>query len=171
MEHRLDASAEIISELINKNALLTTEIELLRQELASVKQTNRELQFQNCSLKKQNKSMSKLVFDERDFMNWTVDEVISWIMDIDNGKYLPYFEMLNIRLTDEQVDGAKLVELDYVDLKELGIIDTDDRKSLWRSINLLIANNKHYSKYPSEAEGDCHLSLSNTESSIDPADV
>ena len=152
--HR-DSSAEIISELVNKNDLLMTEIELLRNELASVKQLNRELQFENSSLKKQNKSMTKLIFDERDFMNWSVDEVISWIMDIDNGKYLKYFEMLNIRITDEQIDGIKLYELDYVDLKELGIIDIDDRKSLWRNIQLLIARNKH-SKY--QSEGDYHCS-------------
>ena len=151
IKHRLDVSVDIMSELMNKNDSLSTEIQLLRQELASIKQINRELQFENCSLKKQNKSLTKVLFNEKIYIKWTVDQVISWIMSIENGKYLKYYDMLNIKLNDYEINGQELKELDYVDIKQqFGIIDIDDRKLLWKNIQLLIAKNKNYTNH----EGD-----------------
>eukprot|EP00485_Elphidium_margaritaceum_P004216 CAMPEP_0202694052 /NCGR_PEP_ID=MMETSP1385-20130828/8014_1 /ASSEMBLY_ACC=CAM_ASM_000861 /TAXON_ID=933848 /ORGANISM="Elphidium margaritaceum" /LENGTH=373 /DNA_ID=CAMNT_0049349831 /DNA_START=16 /DNA_END=1137 /DNA_ORIENTATION=+ len=149
--HRLDASTDLISSMTLKNDVMTAQIRRLRQKLAVSQETNRKLQHENWSLKKQNETLANM-YDHAQYSDWSVQLCLNWIVGIDGGKFLKYYEMLNVRMTEHIVDGQRLKELDYVDLKELGLIDVDDRKSLYRHIQLLVAKNKAYND-----EGKVHL--------------
>eukprot|EP00484_Ammonia_sp_Unknown_P000526 CAMPEP_0197022902 /NCGR_PEP_ID=MMETSP1384-20130603/3700_1 /TAXON_ID=29189 /ORGANISM="Ammonia sp." /LENGTH=386 /DNA_ID=CAMNT_0042451023 /DNA_START=79 /DNA_END=1239 /DNA_ORIENTATION=+ len=142
-KHRSDASADIIASMAKQNESLNDEVRLLRQEMAALKQMNRKLRFENSSLKKQNKSLGDVFEHTASIKHWDAPQVVAWIMNLENGRYLKYFDMLNIRMSELGITGEKLFDLDYVDIKELGIIDLDDRKALYRQIQVLLAKHKH----------------------------
>ncbi len=118
--------------LIENNNGSTSQINELEQQLSLIKQANRQLVFENELLMTQNKPLTNYCLKECNYIG--VPEVIQWNVSLENGKYLKYYEMLNIKITDAELIGKKLKELDYVDIKQdLGIIDIDDRKSLYRN--------------------------------------
>eukprot|EP01083_Nonionella_stella_P027983 77066_1 len=155
-----DRDSDIVSDIIDHNHVLSSQIVQLQRQLSSIKQLNRMLQFENDSLRKQNTSLTMFVADERNYIDWNRTQVLSWMMSIKGGIYLKYYEMLNVKLTDWDFNGKTLQQLDYVDIKEqLGIIDVEDRKCLYRQIQLLLANNKECSTRPRARNVEGHQSI------------
>merc|ERR1712232_139488 len=64
------------------------------------------------------------------FESWKSEDVIRWMMSLENAKYKKYEDELSKNVRMENVDGACLSSLDKGDLHRLGITDFKDKKDL-----------------------------------------
>merc|ERR1719242_2787216 len=71
------------------------------------------------------------------FESWKSEDVIRWIMALDDGKYGKYEKEFSENVKMENVDGQCLSSLDKGDLHRLGVTDFKDKKDLMLRIREL----------------------------------
>ena len=76
--------------------------------------------------------------DERRYKEWTTEQVIIWIISLNNGKYKQYKNILTKELTKQNVTGSHLQYIEKNGLLSFGINDFMDRQILYKSIQKLI---------------------------------
>merc|ERR1712130_222740 len=79
------------------------------------------------------------------FESWKSEDVIRWMMSLENAKYKKYEDELSKNVRMENVDGACLSSLDKGDLHRLGITDFKDKKDLMLRIKELVQVKEQHS--------------------------
>eukprot|EP01084_Bolivina_argentea_P167080 290051_1 len=69
---------------------------------------------------------------------WSVEDVIIWIMHLDNGKYVKYKHAIIPSIINKQIDGLVLLKLDLCDIASIGITGFLDQQVLIKHIQVLI---------------------------------
>ena len=73
---------------------------------------------------------------------WSSADTIEWIISIDSTKFEKYREALTNSFAETNFSGATIVDLDREDLQQYGIINLDDRKTIYKAIIELMATQK-----------------------------
>eukprot|EP01083_Nonionella_stella_P054611 144161_1 len=113
-EKQIHAPQDILDQQ-RKIENLRRENERIRQTIMSVTNTNKQLHSQ-CTNKKAERILKTLHYSQ-----WSTDDVVQWILTLDNGAYVEYKHTLGICMLKEGIDGAELKHLDKNDLHRLGI--------------------------------------------------
>eukprot|EP00483_Globobulimina_turgida_P009226 UN09245 len=65
---------------------------------------------------------------------WQWSDVLKWIINIDNGRFRKYKNVLSVKLKDERMNGLCLFEMDINDIYRIGIAYDGDREILLEKI-------------------------------------
>eukprot|EP01084_Bolivina_argentea_P272705 464381_1 len=76
------------------------------------------------------------------YKQWTSAETVNWIISLNPSRYEQYRNTLTSSFHNDIFSGSSLDDLDREDLKSYGIINLEDRKSIYKSIIKLMANQK-----------------------------
>ena len=71
---------------------------------------------------------------------WTMDDILTWIINLDNGRFMKYKDILCLNFNKLQFKGSMLSTLTIHDLFKLGINDINDQQLLYNHIYNLINN-------------------------------
>eukprot|EP01084_Bolivina_argentea_P009280 17363_1 len=99
------------------------------------------------SLKKENKKLKMKAMDLSKWQDWNSDDILIWIMSLDDGKYKRYHYKLQKTLKQQEITGDDLASMDATDVKDLGVSAFKDKKSLLLSIKKLVNKKKKNIKY------------------------
>eukprot|EP01083_Nonionella_stella_P014613 41033_1 len=69
----------------------------------------------------------------KDWKNWTSQQVVTWILGLDNGRFVRYAFLLQ----NADLNGPKLASLEHTDLFEMGVNIVNDQKVLLVHIKAL----------------------------------
>eukprot|EP00486_Rosalina_sp_Unknown_P011650 CAMPEP_0201595002 /NCGR_PEP_ID=MMETSP0190_2-20130828/192145_1 /ASSEMBLY_ACC=CAM_ASM_000263 /TAXON_ID=37353 /ORGANISM="Rosalina sp." /LENGTH=270 /DNA_ID=CAMNT_0048054829 /DNA_START=1269 /DNA_END=2081 /DNA_ORIENTATION=+ len=96
------------------------------------------------SLNKLNECVNYKVNDrECEWEGWSADDIVEWILQLENGRFKPYEDTLRQELNDGDATGAILPHLDISDWrKSFSIKNWKDATDLNRYKNILVTNKK-----------------------------
>eukprot|EP01083_Nonionella_stella_P119497 357243_1 len=129
--------------------------DLLVNENLSLKQKIKDLQTQNSRLLDDQKEyettihalrsdISKLKLNSMDtsnYMNWKHEDILMWIMSLDNNRLNKYHDHLSQSLKEEGIEGIHLNEVNEMDIKGWGVKNFADKKFLLKKIKELVNQN------------------------------
>ena len=108
---------KVIEDLQNERKEMEMELNELREEV-------KQLKLQN--------------LDPRNYRQWKWEEIVTWIVNLDDGAYKKYEEKLRIALEEENIDGECFEHVDGSDIKSWGIVDFRHKKAVLRHIKSLV---------------------------------
>ena len=98
----------------------------------------KELQLRNNDLEQQLKELKLKSIDINNWRDWNYQQIIIWIMSLENGRFKKYEKILSSSLEEEEINGSHLIRVDAVDVKGWGIKNFDDKKDLVKYIQDLV---------------------------------
>ena len=108
-----------------------------------MKKRNYELEDEHKEMKILIKELKMKTIDETQYQSWDHEQILMWIMSLENGRYKQYHDKLKHELESGQVTGDDLNGMNELnDMKELGITIWKDKKALLSSIKQLQITNK-----------------------------
>ena len=78
----------------------------------------------------------------RTFKDWSANDVLDWILAIDNGVFKPYESMLTTEILNDNIGGKDLATLNVTKIKELGVNKFAHQMLLLNKISDLVETNK-----------------------------
>eukprot|EP01084_Bolivina_argentea_P281844 482318_1 len=81
--------------------------------------------------------------DQDNWRDWTIDDVVDWIIILNDRQFAKYESDLRYAFKDEVITGKCMCDLIEYDLERYGVYDSRDRVALLDAIQLLINNNNH----------------------------
>ena len=72
------------------------------------------------------------------FMRWTSDEFVDWIVSLEVGKYNKYETQLRTVFKEEEVDGSVIATIEKSEWKEWGVTNYKDRMNLDKHLQSLV---------------------------------
>merc|ERR1711902_391765 len=76
------------------------------------------------------------------YREWSSDEVVDWLISLEDGKFLKYEDMFRVIFNQQGVDGSTIGYIDKSELKGWGIDSFSDRARIHENIQNLINKNK-----------------------------
>jgi len=119
-----------------------------KQQIARLQQMNdslveeqKENQIKIQQLEKEVAELKMNNIDTSKYMEWDWEEVLIWILSLENGRYKKYEAVLRKSLAEEGMKGQYLSNVDVADVKGWGIMNFLDKKSLAKHIEDLVEQN------------------------------
>eukprot|EP01084_Bolivina_argentea_P231453 390326_1 len=145
MKQFQEAQNNKISTLKEQNNRLIDENTLLKDKVNKLENDQKELVLENNTLKIQIKQLKKQNIDISKWKTWNTEEVLLWVLSLENDRYLKYENKLKSALIEESVTGEDLNDVDSNDIKRWGVVTFKDNKILIKKIKELINNNNYKS--------------------------
>merc|ERR1712083_530267 len=82
------------------------------------------------------------VNDPSSYLKWNWENVLMWILSLENGRFKSYESVLQHSLSEEDFGGKYLGDVDTADIKGWGIKSFADKKDLVKHIENLVQQNK-----------------------------
>eukprot|EP01083_Nonionella_stella_P075318 204694_1 len=102
-----------------------------------------EKEYDNVNTKNTPLAMAEpLAMADMAYEQWNTDDVLMWIMRLDNNRFRKYEEKLKENLQSECVMGRDLRDVDSGDVKGWGVMDFADRKYLLQQIQELVGTSR-----------------------------
>eukprot|EP01084_Bolivina_argentea_P275597 470048_1 len=131
------------------------EINNFKNEIKLLKEKNNKLMYDNGKLlddqkgmeieinklKKENKELRRNNINTKNYKQWNWEQIIFWILSLDDGKYNQYENQLMKHLKEEAIEGDDLTEIKEDDLMRWGIKKFKDKKNVMKYIKQLTNNN------------------------------
>ena len=76
-------------------------------------------------------------FHVQEFINWEYDDIIEWIMSLENGVFIKYKEKLTDNLNSNNINGSILMSITLDDIHDWGIDDYNHMKKLFEHITAI----------------------------------
>eukprot|EP01084_Bolivina_argentea_P286780 492007_1 len=130
------------TQLKNENSALNSENIKLKQEIVTYCDEQKELSMENKRLKLKIKEFKLGNIDTTKYLEWNYEEIIEWILSLENNCFGKYEQTLRIALKEEGVSGVNLGEVNELDVKSWGIKHFNDKKLLCANIKELVQQNK-----------------------------
>eukprot|EP01084_Bolivina_argentea_P186118 320862_1 len=99
-------------------------------ELKSKMDEQKQLETENKALKEEVIKLRMKCMDIRLYRQWSTEQIISWIMSLENGRFKQYENSLRTKLTAEQIKGQDLDDVNGLVIKQWGVKDAKDKKVL-----------------------------------------
>ena len=80
-------------------------------------------------------------------IDWTANDVLDWILTIDNGVFKPYESMLTTEILNNNVNGKDLMSLTVTRIQDLGVNKFAHQMLLLNKISDLVQKNKDSDKF------------------------
>lgn len=91
------------------------------------------------------------------YKEWNHEEILQWILSLDDGRFMKYEEKLRIEIGEEEPSGQDLDEVKKEDIKRWGIKKFADINKLKKCIDDLVnaqqMNQEHHHIAPPNIEG------------------
>ena len=133
---------------MQKNKEKEAQILALSQQLREAKEREmtlseeyKEAQMELIKVKKELKEIKKKHIDPNRFMEWTADEFVDWICNLDEGKYAEYEDKLREAFKSEGIDGSAIPDIEKNDWKGWGIQMFKDRTNIHKHTQALKQQN------------------------------
>ena len=104
----------------------------------------KEFQLENNDLKKQLQEMTLKVTDVNNYQSWDSQQIVFWIISLDDGRFMKYEQLLLSSLKEEEINGSQLSQVNEADVKGWGINNFADKKKLVQHVKLLVNKNNHH---------------------------
>ena len=98
----------------------------------------KESQIEIKALKEEFETLRIKLLNKRDFREWDHQDIAQWIVSLQNGRFMKYEKTLRKVLSEEEVTGQDLVNVDRADIKLWGISKFADSKELKKCIDDLV---------------------------------
>eukprot|EP01083_Nonionella_stella_P281855 959247_1 len=129
LSHKCAQDSERMAALIDQNNKLMDD------------QKEHELVIQQ--LKNANNILKRKSIHAIPYEQWDTEDVVLWIMSLDNGRFEKYKQKLQENLTTEGVLGHDLKMVDSGDIRGWGVTDFRDKKYLLQQIQELVIKNEN----------------------------
>ena len=93
------------------------------------------------ALKQEIEQLKLLNINVMQYESWNNQQIITWMMSLEHGRFRKYENVLSKALSEEDVKGIDLKDVDILDIKGWNIVNFGDRKALYKHIQRLINNN------------------------------
>ena len=113
---------------------LQSKVNALNQKVATLENEQKEYEMTINELKEQVKKLKVNALDINEFREWDSNDVINWILSIDDGVLAKYEEKVKQEILDGEIEGTDLITMDMDDIKRLGIGKFAHRKVLQTNI-------------------------------------
>ena len=145
MEELKKAHEINLEQVLKENAQLIAdkdeEIQSLNKQLNEMIEEQKEKELENMELKSEIYALQKRLINPDEYLEWNHEQILQWIMLLDNGRYKKYKTKLAKHLMEEEVNGGHLSKVNILDIKGWGVTNFDDKKDLMESIKQLISGN------------------------------
>ena len=131
-----------IVEYKEKLESMTQEIQQLRKRVATLEDERKEFEMMINELKEENKKLKLNNLDVGKYEEWGVDEIIYWIISLDEKVFQQYEGTLRKFLSEEDVNGECLIDVEVSDIKRWGIKSFKHSKLLLKAIKSLVDKGK-----------------------------
>ena len=103
--------------------------------------------MENNKLKLEIKQLQKQNIDPSKYKSWDHEQILFWILSLDDGRFTKYEKKLESQLGEEEISGEDLVDVNENDVTRWGINKFSDKKYLIKSIKQLINNKSGNNNY------------------------
>lgn len=103
----------------------------------------KELQSEVADLRQQLQEFKLQSIDINDYLNWNAEEIVIWIMSVENGRFKKYEQTLLSSLKDKGIKGSYLSNINQIDINEWGIKNLLEKKKLMKCIQELVNEDKN----------------------------
>ena len=81
----------------------------------------KEYQIRIMELQEENRRLREQSLNGNEYESWNTDQLLEWIMNLENERFSKYREILSKNLYDEGVCGKHLVKINVLHIKGWGI--------------------------------------------------
>eukprot|EP01083_Nonionella_stella_P189410 700340_1 len=127
--------AELKQKYKEENKLNDTIVELEKKNALLMDEYNET--FAKYKTLKMSSNRRTSTVDESKYMEWSQDDVLCWILSLDDSKFLQYDNLLTRVIAEQELDGSCLVNVDLLDIEQWGIGDPDDCHCLFQHVQHL----------------------------------
>lgn len=135
---RLNERLGTLLAMESENSALKSQINYAQFQMNKLLDENKEMEMKIKELQTENALLQKRATDPSNFMNWTHEEILSWITSSDGGYFEKYRIVLARELKDCDMKGSDLCSLNSNDIRGLGVKVFHDAKKLERSIQKFV---------------------------------
>eukprot|EP01083_Nonionella_stella_P076162 207403_1 len=114
----------------------------IREENSRLQDEKKENEMMISDLKNEIQSLKAKAIDVSRFMQWESEEVLNWILSIEDGLYKKYEQKLREEIINSEVCGTDLITMDTGDLQQFGVTKFAHRKTLIGHIKKLTKKKK-----------------------------
>ena len=118
-----------------------TEIMRLQRRNNELNDECKETKIKLIEVEEKLESLKKKNIDPKRFMEWTSDEFVDWICDLDDGRFEEYEKRLRKVFVEESIMGKAIPYIEKNDWKTWGIANFLDRTSLHKRVRNLVDSN------------------------------
>eukprot|EP01084_Bolivina_argentea_P155061 270257_1 len=94
---------------------------MLEQKVNDMENEKKDYEMKIIQLTKQVKQLKIKRFDANNVAEWDSNDVINWILSLENGIFMKYEKKIKQEIIEGQVIGEDLVTMNIEDIKALGI--------------------------------------------------
>ena len=133
--------------------IVKAESQRMKQRMDILEDEKKEYEMTINELKDEIKELKKKTLDINNYKDWDSDDVINWILSIEDGAFIKYEEKIKQEVIEGEIEGGDLITMDMDDIKRLGITKFAHKKLLQTSIQKLrqIDGNKQMVNNDNEA--------------------
>eukprot|EP01083_Nonionella_stella_P178660 631791_1 len=132
-----------VSKTNNNNSKQMPQIEMISfQTQQAQKQQQTKTQTQQEQKQQQSQSKQAQRLDTAQYLQWSSDQLVDWIVSLEDGKYQQYENKFRTQFSKEGVNGEAIPHIDRVALNHWGIQNFMDRANLDNAIKRLVQQNK-----------------------------
>ena len=111
--------------------------------MANYWMSKRKINIKLSNWNKKNKRLRQQSLNTDEYESWNTEQLIQWIMNLENGRFSKYREILSKNLLDEGVCGKHLSKINVLHIKGWGVKSFEDKDLLIDSITNLINKNQN----------------------------
>ena len=120
------------------NERLNAEIIRLRNAVEVYEDEQKEDKMKIAALQEKVKELELKTLDSTKFTEWNWEQIVFWIMSLENGRFKGYEEVLKAALSAAEMEGEDLLSVNPFMLKVWGMKDGKDREALNQYIQRLV---------------------------------
>ena len=107
------------------------------------------------NLEKENRELKLQLIDPSKYMQWKWQDIMQWILSLENGRFVKYCQSLEQSLKEEEVTGADLNNVDILVVKGWGVVNFKDKQALFGYIQGLSKQGQNgYASAANEGSND-----------------
>ena len=128
---------EMNDELLRQQQDISAQLRHLSELSATQQHENKEMEIELNALKQQIQILKAQNIDPSKHETWDYENIIYWIMSLEDGRFSKYKEVLKKAFVEEELKGSDLGQVDINDVKNWGIKPFGDKKALFNHIQSL----------------------------------
>eukprot|EP01083_Nonionella_stella_P174272 603653_1 len=128
-----------------------------QRQVGLLMEEQKEKELEINQLKEENKSLKLKCIDVSAYASWQWEEILQWIMMIEDGRFRKYEKDLAKTLAEEKPKGEEMQYIDGSDVKRWGVTTFGDIKVLCAQIKALVSQRK---------DDDMNVAIANKEGNV-----
>ena len=133
---------KVVNTLREEKKVMVQQMEQMKDKVSRLEDERKEFDMTINELKEENKKLKLNNLDVGKYEEWGVDEIIYWIISLDEKVFQQYEGTLRKFLSEEDVNGECLIDVEVSDIKRWGIKSFKHSKLLLKAIKSLVDKDK-----------------------------